>query len=150
MGLFDRFSFLSIVRPRPPARRETKHKKKWRAVEGYITERFVPPDPALEDALQASQAAGLRPISVSPVQGKLLMLLASSIGARTILEIGTLGGYSTIWLARALKPDGRLITLEVKPHNAKIALNNIARAGLADKDELRLGRALDFIPMLAR
>lgn len=121
----------------------------WTAVDRYITDLLVPPDPALDAALQASAAAGLPPINVSPNQGKLLLLLARLQGARTILEIGTLGGYSTIWLARALPVDGRLITLEVDPKHAEVARANIARAGLSEVVELRLGRALDTLPQLA-
>jgi predicted O-methyltransferase YrrM len=121
----------------------------WTAVDRYITDLFVPPDTALTAALQASQSAGLPTINVSPPQGKFLQLLAKALGARAILEIGTLGGYSTIWLARALPAGGRLITLEADPKHAEIARANIARAGLAGIVELRLGRALDTLPQLA-
>ncbi len=121
----------------------------WTAVDRYITDLFVPPDAALTAALQASQSAGLPTINVSPPQGKFLQLLARALGARAILEIGTLGGYSTIWLARALPAGGRLITLEADPKHAEIARANIARAGLAGIVELRLGRALDTLPQLA-
>jgi len=121
----------------------------WTAVDRYITDLFVPPDAALAAALQASQSAGLPTINVSPPQGKFLQLLARALGARAILEIGTLGGYSTIWLARALPAGGRLITLEADPKHAEIARANIARAGLAGVVELRLGRALDTLPQLA-
>jgi predicted O-methyltransferase YrrM len=121
----------------------------WTAVDRYITDLFVPPDPALDAALRASAAAGLPSHNVSANQGKLLLLLARALGARTILEIGTLGGYSTIWLARALPADGHLITLEADPDHAKVARANIARADLADVVELRLGRALDTLPQLA-
>jgi len=121
----------------------------WTAVDRYITDLFVPPDAALAAALQASQSAGLPTINVSPPQGKFLQLLARALGARGILEIGTLGGYSTIWLARALPAGGRLITLEADPKHAEIARANIARAGLAGVVELRLGRALDTLPQLA-
>ena len=103
----------------------------WTAVDRYLTDLFVPPDPALEAALQASAAAGLPSISVSPNQGKLLQLLARAQGARAILEIGTLGGYSTTWLARALPEGGRLITLEADPRHAEVARANLARAGYA-------------------
>jgi predicted O-methyltransferase YrrM len=123
--------------------------EQWTAVDRYITDLLVPPDPALDAALQASAAAGLPPHNVSPNQGKLLLLLARVQGARTILEIGTLGGYSTIWLARALPADGRLITLEADPKHAEVARANIVRADLADVVELRLGRALDTLPQLA-
>src|SRR6516162_8058839 len=95
--------------------------EQWTAVDRYLTDLFVPPDPALEAALQASAAAGLPAINVSPNQGKLLGLLARVRGARLILEVGTLGGYSTIWLARALPADGRLVTLEAEPKYAEVA-----------------------------
>jgi len=123
--------------------------EQWTAVDRYFGDLLAPPDPALEETLQASAAAGLPPINVSPTQGKLLLLLARVQGARAILEIGTLGGYSTIWLARALPADGRLITLEADPKHADIARANIARAGLADVVELRVGRALETLPRLA-
>jgi predicted O-methyltransferase YrrM len=123
--------------------------EQWTAVDRYITDLLVPPDPALDAALQSSAVAGLPPHNVSPNQGKLLQMLAQLQGARTILEIGTLGGYSTIWLARALPADGHLITLEANPKHAKVARVNIARAGLSDVVELRLGRALDTLPQLA-
>jgi predicted O-methyltransferase YrrM len=122
--------------------------EKWTAVDRYISDLFVPHDPALDAALQASTAAGLPPHSISPNQGQLLWLLARIQGARTVLEIGTLGGYSTIWLGRALPADGRLITLEADPKYAEVACANIARAGLAGVVELRLGRALKTLPLL--
>jgi predicted O-methyltransferase YrrM len=121
----------------------------WTAVDRYITDLFAPPDPDLNAALQASEAAGLPSINVSPPQGKLLQLLARAVGARAILEIGTLGGYSTIWLARALPVGGRLITLEADHKHAEIARANIGRAGLSGVVDLRLGRALDTLPQLA-
>ncbi|HEX2091692.1 MAG TPA: O-methyltransferase [Longimicrobiaceae bacterium] len=121
----------------------------WTEVDRYITDLLVPPDPVLDMALEASDAAGLPQIAVAPNQGKLLMLLARLQGARAILEIGTLGGYSTIWLARALPPGGRLVTLEVDPKHAGVARANFARAGLSDAIELRLGPALDTLPRLA-
>jgi predicted O-methyltransferase YrrM len=120
----------------------------WTAVDRYIGDLLIPPDPTLDSALRASAEAGLPAIQVSPAQGKLLQLLAKAVGARTILEIGTLGGYSTIWLARALPPGGRLITLEAEPKHGEVAQANIARAGLADVVEVRLGRALDLLPQL--
>ncbi|WP_437320582.1 O-methyltransferase [Sorangium sp. So ce385] len=123
--------------------------EQWSAVDRYITDLLVPPDAALDAALEASAAAGLPPINVAPNQGKLLNLLARIHGARTILEIGTLGGYSTIWLARALPEGGRLITLESEPKHAEVARANLDRAGVADRVELRLGRALDTLPKLA-
>jgi predicted O-methyltransferase YrrM len=121
----------------------------WTAVGRYITNLFVPPDPALDAALQATADAGMPLINVAPNQGKLLHVLALAHGARSMLEIGTLAGYSTIWLARALPAGGRLITLEVDPKHAAVARANIARAGLADVVDLRLGRALDTLPQLA-
>ncbi|GAB4070287.1 O-methyltransferase [Ancylobacter sonchi] len=113
----------------------------WSRVDHWIEDTLLPPDPALASALEASDAAGLRAINVAPNQGKLLMLLAMMRGARRILEIGTLGGYSTIWLARALPEDGRLVTLEFDPHHAEVARANIAHAGLADRVEVRVGPA---------
>jgi predicted O-methyltransferase YrrM len=121
----------------------------WTAVDRYLGNLLAPGDPALEEALAASAAAGLPAINVSPVQGKLLHLLARAIGARNILEIGTLGGYSTIWLARALPEGGRLISLEADPRHAEVARANIARAGLQAIVEVRLGMALDTLPGLA-
>lgn len=123
--------------------------EQWTAVDRYFTGLFVPPDPVLTAALQAAADAGLPPINVAPNQGKLLAILAQSMGARSILEIGTLGGYSAIWLARALPPDGTLLTLEADPTHADVARANIARAGLADRVEVRVGRALDTLPQLA-
>jgi predicted O-methyltransferase YrrM len=122
--------------------------EQWTAVDQYLTGLFVPPDSALDAALQASAEAGLPAIQVSPNLGKLLYLLARSQGARKILEIGTLGGYSTIWLARALPAGGRLVTLEIDPKHAEVAAGNIARAGLADVVEIRVGPALDSLPRL--
>jgi predicted O-methyltransferase YrrM len=121
----------------------------WKDVDQYIRSLLVPTDSILDEALQVSAAAGLPGINVTAVQGKLLMLLALAIKARAILEIGTLGGYSTIWLARALPAGGRLITLEVDSKHAAVAQKNIARAGLSDVVEIRLGRASDTLPMLA-
>ena len=119
------------------------------AVDEYIAELLVEDDPALKAALAASEAAGLPRINLAPNQGKLLMLLAQAIGARKILEIGTLAGYSTIWLARALPPGGHLVTLEANPSYAKVAYANIARAGLSSVVEIRVGRAGDTLPGLA-
>jgi len=121
----------------------------WSAVDSYIADLFFPPDPALEATLASSAAAGLPAISVSPAQGKLLHLLARIQKARRILELGTLGGYSTIWLARALPPDGQLISLEVNPKHAEVAQTNLARAGLTSVVEIRLGRAVDTLQQLA-
>jgi predicted O-methyltransferase YrrM len=123
--------------------------QQWTAVDDYITSALLEPDEALDAARAASAAAGLPAIAVSPAQGKLLHLLARMINARRILEFGTLGGYSTIWLARALPPDGRLITLESVRKHAEVARVNIARAGLADLVDVRIGEALDTVPRLA-
>jgi predicted O-methyltransferase YrrM len=120
----------------------------WTAVDQYVTERLVPRDPVLDEALKSNAAAGLPSIDVSPNQGKLLHLLARIQGARRILEIGTLGGYSTIWLARALPSNGRLVTLEVEPKHAETAIANVKRAGLSSIVELRLGPALESLSQL--
>jgi predicted O-methyltransferase YrrM len=117
----------------------------WTAVDRYITDLLVPADPALEAALAASDKAGLPAIAVAPNQGKMLMILAQSMSARKILEIGTLGGYSTIWLAKALPAGGRLITLEANPKHAEVARENIARAGFAEAVEVRLGKAQETL-----
>ena len=124
--------------------------EQWTAVDGYITDLFLPSDPVLDATLQASVAAGLPAINVTPNQGKFLMLLAQLQGARNILEIGTLGGYSTIWLARALPADGRLVTLEFDPKHVEVARTNIKHAGFADAVEVRLGAAIDTLPQLVR
>jgi predicted O-methyltransferase YrrM len=123
--------------------------ERWSAVDRYLGELLIPADPALDAALEASAAAGLPPIAVSAPQGKLLHLLARLHGARRILEVGTLGGYSTIWLARALPPGGRLVTLELSATNAEVARANVARAGLADAVDVRVGPALETLPRLA-
>ncbi|HEY7487984.1 MAG TPA: O-methyltransferase [Streptosporangiaceae bacterium] len=127
----------------------TEIMERWAAVDHYITDLLVPSDPALDAALEASARAGLPTINVSPTQGKLLNVLARIQGAGKILEIGTLGGYSTIWLARALPAGGRLITLEADPRHAEVARGNLAGAGLADVVDVRLGPALDTLPRLA-
>jgi predicted O-methyltransferase YrrM len=121
----------------------------WTAVDQYISDMLVPQDAALSAALESSTAAGLPAIQVAPNQGKLLHLIARIQGARNILEIGTLGGYSTIWLARALPAGGRLITLEADPKHAEVARANLARARLSAVVELRLGAALDTLPHIA-
>jgi len=121
----------------------------WTAVDDYLAGTLVGSDPDLEAALRASEAAGLPAIQVTPLQGKLLGFLATLVGARRILEVGTLGGYSTIWLARALAPGGRLLSLEIEQKHADVARANLERAGLSDRVEVRLGRALDLLPQLA-
>ena len=121
----------------------------WDAVDAYFTAHLAPDDEVTEAALRDSEAAGLPPVNVTANQGKLLQLLAEIQGARSILEIGTLGGYSTIWLARALPADGRLISLEYNPRHAEVAVRNIARAGLDKLVEVRVGAALDSLPLLA-
>ena len=121
----------------------------WSDVDRYITDLLVRPDAALDAALKASTAAGLPAINVSPPQGKFLMLLAEILGASNILELGTLAGYSTIWLARGLPAGGRLITLEFDPKHAEVARANIARAGFAEVVELRVGPALETLPKVA-
>jgi predicted O-methyltransferase YrrM len=126
----------------------TESEALWASVDHYLNDTLIPPDPALDAALRANTAANLPAIDVSPSQGKLLQLLAETQRAHRILEIGTLGGYSTIHLARALPPGGKLITLELDPHHAKVALANIAHAGLAHAVELRLGPALDSLTQL--
>jgi predicted O-methyltransferase YrrM len=120
----------------------------WKAVDEYLASLFIPEDPALTEALTESEAAGLDPISVSPMQGKLLNLLVQLTGARRILEIGTLGGYSTIWMARALPEGGKLLSLELQAHHSKVARKNIERAGLAERVEIRMGAALDSLQAL--
>ncbi len=120
----------------------------WTEVDRYIADLLLPPDPALDAAQAAAAAAGLPAISVSAPQGKLLQLLARTVGARDILEIGTLAGYSAIWLARALPPGGRLVTLEADPKHAEVARANMAGAGLAGLADVRLGKALDTLPTL--
>lgn len=122
--------------------------ERWTAVDRYFTDLLAPADDALAAALADSTAAGLPEIAVAPNQGKLLHLLARVHGARSVLEIGTLGGYSTIWLARALPADGRLISLEYDPAHADVARANIARAGLDKIVEVRTGAALDTLPLL--
>jgi len=120
----------------------------WNDVDAYIEETIVGSDEALQAALDTSVAEGLPAIAVSPAQGKFLHLIARLIHARSVLEIGTLGAYSTIWLARALPNDGRLISLEVNAHHADVARKNIARAGLSSVAEVRLGAALETLPKL--
>jgi len=125
-------------------------KELWTAVDTYITDLLIRPDPDLDAALESSATAGLPAISVSHPQGKWLYLLARMRGARAILEIGTLGGFSAIWLARALPKDGRLITLEIEPKNAEIARANLKRAGVANQVEVRIGAARDSLEQMVR
>ncbi|HEF4757132.1 O-methyltransferase [Burkholderia multivorans] len=120
----------------------------WNRVDAYFSATLVPSDDVLDAALAASEAAGLPAINVAPNQGKLLQILATIRGARRILEVGTLGGYSTIWLARALQPGGRLVTLELDPAHAAVATQNIARAGFADVVSVVVGSAKDSLARL--
>ena len=120
----------------------------WTAVDAYIVDRLAPSDAALDHALDANAAGGLPAHDVSPAQGKLLHLIARTAGARRVLEIGTLGGYSTIWLARALPEDGLVVTLEAVSAHADIARDNIARAGLSARVDLRVGPALESLPLI--
>jgi len=120
----------------------------WTSVDQYLEEELLPADPVLAEVLRSSAAAKLPDIQVSPNQGMLLHLLAKAVGARRVLEIGTLGGYSTIWLARALPADGQLVTLEFDPKHAEVARANVARAGLRDRVEIRVGAALETLPKL--
>lgn len=122
--------------------------ERWTAVDEYVSGLLAPHDQALDAALSAGEEAGIPQIQVSPPQGRLLYLLAKALGAKRILEFGTLAGYSTIWLARALADGGRLITLEADPDYAELARGNIARAGLSDVVDLRVGPALDTLPEL--
>jgi predicted O-methyltransferase YrrM len=136
----------------PPAVAELPHQMaedQWTEVDRYFSDKLLPSDPSLESALETSVAAGLPAISVSPNQGKLLQILAQLVGARSILEIGTLGGYSTIWLARGLRAGGHLVTLEVDPKHAEVARLNVTRAGLQDVVEMRIGNALETLPQLS-
>jgi predicted O-methyltransferase YrrM len=118
-------------------------------VERWIVDHLLPDDDALRGAVERADASGIPPIQVEPTMGKLLYLVARMIGARRILEVGTLAGYSTIWLARALPDDGRLITLEYDPKHAEVAAKNIAAAGLDGRVDLRVGPALDELPRIA-
>lgn len=119
--------------------------ERWSAVDRYIADRLLGPEDATAAILAANAAADLPDIDVSPAQGKMLHLLARMAGARRILEVGTLGGYSTAWLARALAPGGRLVTLEIDPHHAAVARRNLAEAGLADRVEVIVGPAVDSL-----
>jgi len=135
--------------PSAPRAAASEDQEIWSAVDDYFSQLLEPRDPALEAALEASATAGLPPHHVSSQQGMLLLLLARLRGARAILEIGTLGGYSTLWLARALPPGGRLVTLESDSRHADVARANFERAGLAASIELRVGPAVDSLARLA-
>jgi predicted O-methyltransferase YrrM len=130
------------------SRKETilTNENQWRAVDAYLIETIVKQDGALDAALAESEEAGLPPIEVSPPHAKMLHLVARLMGARRALEIGTLGGYSTIWIARALPEDGRVVTIEADERHAEVARRNLIRAGLSGKVEVRLGAALDVLP----
>ncbi len=135
----------------PPAEPEPDpHQARWAAVDAYLEDVLVPSDPALDAALDASDAADLPPIHVAANQGRLLQLLGLAVGARRILEVGTLGGYSTIWLARSLPPDGELVTLELEPRHAAVAQANVDRAGAGDRVDIRVGDALASLEALRR
>jgi predicted O-methyltransferase YrrM len=120
----------------------------WKAVEDYFESKLTRPDPSYAELQQSSLAAGLPDIAVSAAEGKQLHLMAKMSGARRILEIGTLGGYSTLWLARALPPGGRLVTLEYSAKHAEVARANLAKAGVGDRVEIKIGAALDILPAL--
>ncbi len=128
---------------------ESPMQELWSQVDQYITDLLVSPDASVSAALDSSSAAGLPAIAVSPPQGKLLSLLVQATGARRVLEIGTLGGYSTIWLARGLPSGGKVLTLELEPKHAEVARENVARAGLASTVEIRVGAAADSLRALA-
>jgi caffeoyl-CoA O-methyltransferase len=125
-------------------------KKLFKDVDKYISKLFIPPDEALTAAEQSHHLENLPPINVSPNLGKLLYLFAKLSNAKKILEVGTLAGYSTIWMARALPENGRLITLEINPHHAEVAKKNIDRAGLSSKVDIRIGKAIDLLPQLVQ
>lgn len=122
--------------------------EQWEEVDRYIEQALIGPDAALDAATHDANAAGLPQIAVSPAQGKLLFILARAVGARRILELGTLGGYSAIWLARALPPGGVLVTIEAEPKHAEVSRRNFERAGVAGSIDLRLGKALEILPQL--
>jgi caffeoyl-CoA O-methyltransferase len=148
-GLISQSSDVRVYRPAPFETRDGRTADpRWTRVDEYLEGLFTPADAALEGTLASTGAAGLPTIQVSATQGKLLHVLAKAMGARRILEIGTLAGYSAIWLARALPADGRLVTIEVDPKHAEVARNNIVRAGLNDRVDIRTGRAIDVLPQL--
>jgi predicted O-methyltransferase YrrM len=124
--------------------------KLWEQVDAYFGDRLIAPDAATDGALAANAEAGLPAIDVSRLQGRFLDLMVRIAGARRILELGTLGGYSTLWMARATGPEGRVVTLEADPRHAAVARANFAAAGLSDRIDLRLGRAIDTLPLLER
>ena len=119
--------------------------RRWQAVDAYFASAFLPADPALESALESNAAAGLPAYDISPLQGQLLGVLVEAANARRVLEIGTLGGYSTIWLGRAVGPGGSVISLELEPAYAQVAAANVARAGLADRVSIRVGPATESL-----
>lgn len=125
---------------------EVGNRDVWNSVDAYLVDELHEADPVLDAALEASTRGGLPAIQVSATQGKFLMLLAQTLGARRILEIGTLGGYSTIWLARGLAPGGSVVTLEFEPKHASVARENLERAGFAASVDVRVGRGLDLLP----
>lgn len=127
---------------------EKTMQERWAAVDAYFTDRLVPSDPVLDDVLAANAEAGLPPHDVSPLQGRFLHLLVRMLNARHVLEIGTLGGYSTTWMARALPDDGRIVTLEADPLHAEVARANLNQAGVADRVDLRVGRATATLPTI--
>lgn len=122
----------------------------WTQVDHYFDERLIGADAALHGAVEAARAAGIPAIQVSPTQGKFLMLLATAIGARSVLEVGTLAGYSAIWMARGLPDDGRLVTLELNEKYAEVARSNLQRAGVADRAQVRVGAASESLQQLIR
>ena len=124
--------------------------ERWNQVDAYFEGLFTANDRVMDEVLNASDNALLPPINVSPTQGKLLTVMALAVGAKHILEIGTLGGYSTIWLARALPKDGKLITLEYEPKHAAVAKANIEHAGFEDMVDIRIGDAVKILPELAQ
>jgi predicted O-methyltransferase YrrM len=138
-----------MTAPSPRESATSSDSEKWTELDTFFSDALLTSDPVLESALEASRAAGLPAISVSPNQGKLLEILARTLDARSILEVGTLGAYSTIFLARGMRAGGRLITLESDPAHATVALANIARAGLESSVELRLGSASDTLPQIS-
>lgn len=121
---------------------------RWAAVDSYIGEKLLGSDPVMRDVLESSEAAGLPSIAVSPAQGKFLFLLARMMAAKNVLELGTLGGYSGVWLARALPPDGQLVTIDIEPEHTAVAMRNFERAGVTDRVDARVGPALELLPRL--